>query len=147
MNFLQKSTLFIILTLYIQVANSSGQRSTFITLHDIESFQEFKLNENMTEKYLHYVGTVGNKVHLLMVTKSVSSRDSSGRLGMPWSHVIKYKTPVNKMTIINGWDLTNKIKEDEIEISPSYCPRLYLSAKKKKYIITTDTRMNSGCFN
>lgn len=143
----QKTILFIILTLYFQIAYSSGQRSTIVTMRAIESFQEFKLNENMTEKYLHYVGTVDNKVHLLMVTKSVSSRDSSGRLGRPWSHVIKYKIPVNKMTIINGWDLTKKIKEDGIEISPSYCPRLYLSAKKKKYIITSNVRMNSGCFN
>ncbi len=136
---------FITLGISSQLSFASGQHTTILNYDTIKNYQNLSLREGrIAEKYLNYIGTVNNEVHIFMITKTSYSKSSSGRIGMPWSHVFKYKIPVEEMTIVNGWDITYKVKHG-INVRPSYCPRVYLSAKQKEYIIANNKRVKSKC--
>lgn len=138
----------IILGLSAQLSFASGQRTTLITTDAIKNYNILSLdNDKLKEKALHYIGTVNNKSHILMVTKTSYSKSSSGRVGMPWSHVFEYKISVDKMNIINGWDITDIIKNESFNARPSNCPRLVLTSKQNKYVLPDIEKIKLKCLN
>ncbi|MCK4865195.1 MAG: hypothetical protein KAT06_07170 [Gammaproteobacteria bacterium] len=146
MKLLSKSIFVFLIIIFSQLTTASGQRTAVITTDALNKYKVLRLkNDEPVGKVLHYMGTINNKVHLLMVTKTSSSRTSSGKIERPWSHVFKYKISVDEMTIVNGWDLTDKIKQDNFRMRPSYCPRLIISSNQKKYILANNKKMKSAC--
>ena len=66
-----KIGLLILLVLVAQAASASGQRSTMVTEEAIDSYRKLTLSaETINEPILHYIGSVGQSGHLLMVTKT-----------------------------------------------------------------------------
>ena len=131
----------IILGMFSQLTLASGQRTENITTESIKEYRILNLKEGeLNENVLHYIGTVNNQYHILMITKTSYSERSDGSVGMPWDQVFKYKIPVEKMTVINGWDIAAQVKNG-INIRPSSCPRLFLSSKKKEYDIINIKRV------
>ncbi|MCK4865174.1 MAG: hypothetical protein KAT06_07065 [Gammaproteobacteria bacterium] len=148
MNSASKTILILILGFHTQHANASGQRSATISLDSVKTYNTLMLDKKtLTEKYLNYAGTVNNHTHILMVKKTSYSEDSNGNIGMPWNDVYTYKIAVDKMTIVNGWDLTKLLKQRPIEISPAFCPILYLTPNKKKYVISNEKGIKSNCLD
>lgn len=148
MKLFSKTIFILILGFHVQYANASGQRDVTVTFESINAYKILKLEKDaLTEKTLNYIGTVNNKTHVLMVTKTTYSEDSDGNIGMPWSDVYTYKIAVDKMTIVNGWDLTKILKQRAIVISPAYCPKIVLTPNKKKYVISNEKDIKSNCLN
>jgi len=145
-----KSLYVLIFTIFIAFTSqqifASGQRTTTVTFDAINSYAEIDLSGKYAiEPVLHYIGTVNNKWHLLMVTKSDSSEDENGNISMPWSYVETYKASVKYITIDNGWDITNKLKKGGFEVFPASCPQLYISTKVKQYQIPKDENNMKSC--
>ena len=142
----------ILLTLAAQVVNASGQRTTLVTEEAIDSYRKLTLSgETIAEPVLHYVGSVGQSSHLLMVTKTsypkkVEVEPGVFRVhGRPWDHVFKYFVSADEMTIINGWDISDKLKADGFEVRPSYCPKLKINSEQKKYHINPHAEIKAAC--
>lgn len=147
-----KIGLLILLTLAAQVASASGQRTTLVTEEAIEAYRKLTLSgETINEPVLHYVGSVGQSGHLLMVTKTsypkkVEVEPGVFRVrGRPWDHVFKYFVSADKMTIINGWDISERMKNEGFEVRPSYCPRIVIRLGQKKYHINPNAEIKSAC--
>ena len=96
------------------------------------------------EKSLHYIGTVKDQYHILMITKSESTESSDGRISMPSDHVFRYKISTENMSIVNGWDISTYIKYG-VNIRQSNCPRIKLSSKQKIYSIPANAKVKSIC--
>lgn len=117
----------------------------------IESYKELKLSgKTVTESALHYIGSVGQSRHLLMITKTAMPPKVEVEPGVfkvrgrPWDHVFKYYISTEEMTIINGWDISVRLKGDGFEVRPSYCPRLKINPKQKKYHINPHAEIKAA---
>ncbi len=154
MSISNKIWLLITLTILSIGANASGQRTTTVNLEAIDSYTELKIDgETVTEPVLHYIGSVGQSSHLLMITKTAMPPKVEVEPGVfkargrPWDHVFKYYISAEEMTIINGWDISDRLKTEEFEIRPSYCPRLKINPKQKKYHINPHAEIKAACMN
>ena len=148
----KKIGLLILLTLLTFAANASGQRTTVVSEEAIASYKTLKLDdEAVVGTILHYVGSVGGSGHLLMVTKTAYSKKIEVKpgvfknRGMPWDHVFKYFVSADEMTIINGWDISERMKNGGFEVRPSYCPRLVIKFGQTKYHINPDKKIKAAC--
>ena len=144
--------LLIFYILLSQGAHASGQRTTMVTEEAIASYKTLKLDdEAVAGTILHYVGSVGGSGHLLMVTKTAHSKKVEVKpgvfktRGMPWDHVFKYFVSADKMTIINGWDISERMKNEGFKVRPSYCPRLVIKSGQTKYHINPDNEIKAAC--
>ena len=142
---------FIVLS---QGAHASGQRTTIVTEVAIASYKTLKLDKEAAEgTVLHYIGSVGESGHLLMVTKTAYPKKVEIKpgvfktRGMPWDHVFKYFVSTDEMTIINGWDISERMKNEVFEVRHSYCPRIVIKPGQKKYHINPDSETKAACMN
>lgn len=153
MKYLSQAIIIISLGLYSHIGHASGQRTTLISIDAISKYKELKFGENaIAEPVLHYVGTY-NKWHILMITKTKSiktklkSDPTRYKTGRPWSRVFTYKVSKNDLTIVNGWDVKNKLKKGAFKVRPSYCPRLKITDKNKTYYIRDLDKEKNTCLN
>ena len=149
-----KIWLLIMLTMTTHVANASGQRTTIVTEKAIASYKELKFNDGTTsEPFLHYIGSVGQNGHLLMITKTARPQKVEVEPGVfrskghPWDHVFKYYVSTKEMTIVNGWDISDRLKTGKFEVRPSYCPRLKINPKQKKHHINPHAEIKAACMD
>lgn len=140
------------LTIINHGANASGQRTAIVTEESIDSYKELKFDdEPVSEPLLHYIGSVSKNRHLFMITKTampakVEVEPGVFRVrGRPWDHVFKYFVSADEMTIINGWDISERMRNEGFEVRPSYCPRIVIRPGQKKYHINPNAEIKSAC--
>lgn len=148
MKLLPKYSFILTLLFYTSLTFASGERTAVITLDAIKNYRTLIINaDELTESRLNYIGTYNNKYHILMITKHSVSKDKYGRPGMPWDHVSKYKISTNKINILNGWQITDKMIEKGLKVRPSNCPSIYLSNKTGTYTLKRNSKIISNCIN
>lgn len=145
-----KIWLLVFLTLATQGAYASGQRTTVVTEEAIASYKKLDL-EAAAGTVLHYIGSLADGGHLLMVTKTAYPPKKEVKPGVfrvtghPWDHVFKYFVSADEITIVNGWDISERVKNEGFEMRPSYCPSLKINAGQKKYYINPHTEIRAAC--
>ncbi|MFC1588814.1 hypothetical protein ACFL3P_00920 [Pseudomonadota bacterium] len=147
-----KIWLLIVLTITSHGTYASGQRTTSVTEQAIGSYKELKLDgATILEPSLHYIGSVGQSGHIFMITKTAFPPKEEVEPGVfrseghPWDHVFKYFMSADEMTIVNGWDISDKLKTGGFEVRPSYCPKLSINPEQKTYHINPHAEIKAAC--
>jgi len=139
------------LLLVAQLAYASGQRTVVITTKSVNEFPLYDLaTEPTREAYLHYLGSVDNRFHLLSITKTAYPRETSNsdkpvHSFRPMDHTFTYRVSSRDMIIENGWSLDQYIKDKGIEIRPPSCPRFRIGGKAKKYRLPAGDKLKTAC--
>lgn len=131
---------------------ASGQRTIEVTSEGVTSYKKLTLEAgSFPTTSLHYVGSIGQQLHLLMVTKTsrpsqvdpVTGKTKS--VGRPSDHVFSYTIAADEITIENGWDITTLLDEGGFTVRPSYCPSLALAEEKKAYTLIDHPEIKMAC--
>lgn len=152
MNTMKKLLILFSLLAVSHITYASGQRSTFVTFEEIDSYIFLKPGEYASSgPVLHYVGSVGSDKHLLMKTATVLPPKIEVRpgvfeyRGMPWDHVETYYIHADSMRITNGWDITELLKNGGFTVTPENCPALRLKEGVTYYNLPDETETEEAC--
>ena len=116
---------------------ASGQRVEKVTHESVGNYKVLDLtNAAIQSKSLYYIGSIKGKSHVFMTSETSYSTNEDGSIGMPWSHIDSYFLSIEKLTINNGWDLTNMLDDGGFDVAPKDCPKIRLS--KGVHIYTID---------
>ncbi len=128
-----------------EVVIASGSHWENVTYERMEKYRSISLSsEALRGETLNYVGTAGKK-HILMVEKTTVSKRSDGSPGRPWRHVFGYTLSTDQVTIVNGWDISEKLKHGGLNVRPSYCPKILLSAVKHEFRLPAEPKVKDAC--
>lgn len=143
---MKNAILIILLSISIN-AHASGQRSEQITSESLQRYPRITLGDAPAE-VLRYMGTASledGRVHLLMITRTSVSRRADGSPGMPWDSVFGYLIDADELEIVNGWSLDEQLGGEGVHLRPSYCPRVPISDKVRRFELPADEWVKRGC--
>ena len=132
-------------------SHASGQRTVIVTKEAIGSYKQFHPGTDSPETVLHYIGSLGKKSHLMMITKTalppqVEARPGGHKIvGMPRDAVFTYIISAHEMRIINGWDITEVLDNGGFEVRPSYCPAIRIIKQQNEYALSEDSNIKKSC--